>query len=44
MTVGLAGIPSDRTSVVSGCLLPIDTSQLSLLYASNTRHALVSSL
>ena len=42
ITVGLAGIPSDKTCTVSGCLLPVNAYQLQLLTASNTRHALVS--
>ena len=43
MTVGLAGIPSDKTCVISGCLLCVDACQLPLLATSKTRHALVCS-
>ena len=44
ITVGLAGIPSDKTCVISGCLLLTDAYQLQLLSASRTRHTLVSSV
>ena len=41
--MGLAGIPSDKTCVISGCLLCVDACQLPLLATSQTRHALVCS-
>lgn len=41
ITVGLSGIPSDKTCVISGCLLRVDAYQLPLLTASQTRHALL---
>ena len=44
MTVGLAGIPSDRSCAVSGCLLLVDAHQLQLLNELQTRRALVSSI
>jgi len=43
ITVGVGGIPSDKTCVISGCLLRIDVFQLPLLAASETRNALVCS-